>query len=1091
MLAYIDEVIVKSEPTFVEKTTDTIAIVVHVFYIDVWKEIIGYLLKLDMDYDLYVTVPECMADSDIKSMISDYPDMHIYMTENRGRDVLPFLQIMNIIGLDSYQYICKLHTKKTGDSPLGNVWRKLLYFDLLGSNKIVKKIISIFKNDKSIGMVTGKNTILDSERYDYGNTVKIDTLVDNSGFTSQNQYLFAGGTMFWIRAELIEPILNLFQSGALNFESEKGQKDNTLAHAIERFFGIICQLKYKKIVESPAKYSKLDDKVLNEVAALVLSQQYVGEDVFISQKHEIQLYRNSLEFKEKEIQTKDKEVLAYSEAVLFKEKELEVKDKEVLVYSETVILKDKEINMLLQNTESLTQQAESAWQLAESLRLKNRFKRLLPSSIMAQVQRIIQLATMIKHNPSVLKKVMYYIKRGEFEYLNGKIEEKCEKNLVETSSRIKIDPSIYFEEFKEKKYLLADTIVDIIIPVYNGYEYLEALFDSLEKHTTSSHRLIVIDDCSPDLRVKPYLLKRLQSHPSNIFIEHENNLGFVKSVNEGYSHTTGHFVLLNTDTELPAFWMERLMYPLLHMNKIASTTPFTNSGQIASFPEFIADNDIFEGMSVNNLDKIFRNVNAENFYEAIPTGVGFCMGVNYNLVQQIGFFEEEAFGRGYGEENDWCQRAIGQGYQNLLVPNLFVYHKHGGSFSAEDKASLMQENAIKLLDKHPNYDKDIQAYVKKDPHAILRHMLVLVASSKGKEGLYLVVDHALGGGANLYSKSLLKNLRQEEKKILHLTFDFYSNSYNLSFSYKNYTFDFSIETMKGVEVLLKELIFAEIFVNSLVSFKETSAMLILLRNLTEMSNARLIIPIHDYYPLCPNYTLLNEQSEFCEVPDLERCKQCMAKNDLEWKTFGNANTDVSTWRNNWNALLENATEIICFSNSSQEIFKRAYNNLDEKKIKVVPHSVPFLPPVIMSKKEKKEKITVGVLGAINIAKGAGILKELLREIEKRDLKINIVLIGEISESPKSDHFLVTGRYERKALPALVQSHEIDIFLIPSICPETFSYTTQEIIMMDMPLMVFNLGAPAERVKLYEKGIVLEKDYVSNIIQKLTEFFLEV
>jgi len=93
----------------------------------------------------------------------------------------------------------------------------------------------------------------------------------------------------------------------------------------------------------------------------------------------------------------------------------------------------------------------------------------------------------------------------------------------------------------------------------------------------------------------------------------------------------------------------------------------------------------------------------------------------------------------------------------------------------------------------------------------------------------------------------------------------------------------------------------------------------------------------------------------------------------------------------------------------------------------------------------------------------------------------VVLIGEISEFIKSPHFKVTGRYEREQLPDIIAQEQIDIFLIPSICPETFSYTTQEIMMMQMPLMVFDVGAPAERVAHYEKGHVLPHPDVEAIL----------
>ncbi|MBL0721143.1 MAG: glycosyltransferase family 2 protein, partial [Sulfurovum sp.] len=366
---------------------------------------------------------------------------------------------------------------------------------------------------------------------------------------------------------------------------------------------------------------------------------------------------------------------------------------------------------------------------------------------------ILKPFQIIKNNPMLLKKIWFYLKRGEVAYLLSKGKEKSQQNNEIGKEVVNISPNEYFTDFVIEKYKM-NISIDIIIPVYNGLEFLESLFNSLEGNTSSSaHRLIVIDDCSPDKMVKPYLLKRLEKHKNHIFIEHKENLGFVKSVNEAYSYTKNHFLILNTDTEVPEFWLERIMYPILKMDKVASTTPFTNSGQIASFPNFILDNDIFEGMSVNKLDKSFREVNAINFYAEAPTGVGFCMGINYNLTKDIGFFLEDEFGRGYGEENDWCQRAINQGYKNLIVPNLFVYHKHGGSFSIEDKKRLIKENSLKLLYKHTNYDRDIQDYIQTDIHKNLRDILVIIASST-KDGVNLVINQALGGGSNIYSDDL-------------------------------------------------------------------------------------------------------------------------------------------------------------------------------------------------------------------------------------------------------------------------------------------------------------------------------------------------
>ena len=1015
-LLYTKNEISKIVPLNPKVTQDKIAIVIHVFYMDIWAELLVYLKALEIPYDLYITVPENMSEDDIKYLMKDNPSIIVYMVENKGRDVLPFLQVIDIIGTNTYKYICKIHTKKTGESALGNVWRKLLYFDLLGSNKTVNNILDLFETTSEVGIVTGKNTILDSQKYTYGNNSKIDLLAEKSAINFDEKYFFAAGTMFWIRSELLETMMDLFKKNELIFEEEKGQKDNTLAHALERFFGIICQINNKSIIESPTLYSELSDKTLNEVSSLVLSQQYAGTDMFIEQK-------------------------------------------------QTIEEKDHQIHDLVD--------------LAESMRIKNRLKKLVPQNITSKLKKILSILKTVKNNPLVLKKVFYYLSRGDVAYLWSKIKEKSKNNLEKTAMMPQIKTSNFFKEFDIKEYSLQGITIDIIIPVYNGYEYLHALFNSLEKNTSSEYRLIVINDCSPDRKIKPYLKQRLEKHMNALFIDNEENLGFVKSVNKAVSHAKNHFVILNTDTELPPSWIERLMFPIINLSNIASTTPFTNSGQIASFPNFLEDNEIFENLSVSQLDKSFSTINPTHFYAELPTGVGFCMGVNYKLIQKIGFFDEETFAKGYGEENDWCQRAIQNGYTNIFVPNLFVYHKHGGSFTSEDKKQLSADNHIKLLKKHPQYDMDIQKYIQQNPHEILRNILILVASSQ-KTGIHLIFDHSLGGGANIYVNELQEKYIQEERNTLLIRYDFYTNNFKLYYHFKTYAFNFSISNFDELKVLISKLELKEIFLNSLVSYKQSYEFLNYFNSLMKVSNVDLILPIHDFYSICPSFTLLNAEGNYCNIPSLEICKSCMKNNTLEWKNLYSDKVDIALWRDLWSNLLEKSSSILCFSNSSKEILLKAYPNLDT--IKVIPHIVEPIEPVVLEQNKPSDTIVVGVLGAINHSKGSQIVKELVQKIEKENLNINVVIIGEISEKIKSKHFHVTGRYQHHELHDYIKKYHIDIFLIPSICPETFSYTTQEIIMMEMPLMVFNLGAPAERVANYTKG------YVVNIVN--TEAILD-
>ena len=89
-------------------------------------------------------------------------------------------------------------------------------------------------------------------------------------------------------------------------------------------------------------------------------------------------------------------------------------------------------------------------------------------------------------------------------------------------------------------------------------------------------------------------------------------------------------------------------------------------------------------------------------------------------------FDYETFEKGYGEENDWCRRAKKNGFKNVAVNNLFVYHKHGASFGEvinKSKEERIRENLVKLNQKHPEYDFEVQRFIKADPNKYQRTLL--------------------------------------------------------------------------------------------------------------------------------------------------------------------------------------------------------------------------------------------------------------------------------------------------------------------------------------------------------------------------------
>ncbi|HIP27469.1 MAG TPA: glycosyltransferase, partial [Flavobacteriaceae bacterium] len=396
---------------------------------------------------------------------------------------------------------------------------------------------------------------------------------------------------------------------------------------------------------------------------------------------------------------------------------------------------------------------------------------------------------------------------------------------------------------------------------------------------------------------------------------------------------------------------------------------------------------------------------------------------------------------------------------------------------------LLKVNAVKLLDRHPNYGKDVTAYIKENPHATLRQLLVLMAAN-AKVGTHLIFDHALGGGANIYTNELREKYVEEGKNVLLVQYDFYSHTFTLSHRYKIYDFKFKISNFSELQTFINKLHLREVFINNLVSYANTFELLDYIYTLISKNTTNLILPIHDFYTLSPSYNLLNEEGKYNLQDCLDNTK--MSANMQEWRNFYSDDVDMPKWKAIWTKLFDSSHKVLCFSNSSKNIVLEAYPSI-EKKITVSPHIVECISPIVLEKDPNKTITTIGVLGAIDYVKGAQIVKQIVQLIDRNHLDIHIVVIGEITEQISSKHFKVTGRYKRKKLPQLIEEHKVDIFLIPSIIPETFSYTTQEIIMMEQPLMVFDLGAPAERVAKYDKGYIIEEISAKAILEVIKKF----
>jgi len=234
--------------------TDTMAIVIHAFYEDVFDEIIEHLKGVKgVPFKLFVTTPYEQVGSIESTLQSSGLAYHLHPVKNHGRDVLPFLKVTKRIINEGYAYILKIHTKKSKHREDGDIWRHDLYSKLL-NEKSIHMALSSFNDNPNLGVIGPSGHLVSMDFYWGSNAQAVEGLAHRLGQTSKQikSLHFVAGTMFFARMDALLPLLNLAISDA-NFEPETGQVDGTLAHAIERAISISLAAKSYELTDTDMK----------------------------------------------------------------------------------------------------------------------------------------------------------------------------------------------------------------------------------------------------------------------------------------------------------------------------------------------------------------------------------------------------------------------------------------------------------------------------------------------------------------------------------------------------------------------------------------------------------------------------------------------------------------------------------------------------------------------------------------------------------------------------------------------------------------------------------------------------------------------
>lgn len=442
---------------------------------------------------------------------------------------------------------------------------------------------------------------------------------------------------------------------------------------------------------------------------------------------------------------------------------------------------------------------------------------------------------------SPLRKLNRFVSRKNITSGSTANLEESRQYIVDTSSITRPDKPVF-----------------VILPVYRDTELtLDCINRALPAiKETSGSKLLIINDCSPENDMLGALDKVQTAHSEHVqLLSNAVNLGFVRTINRGLELAAGaDVVLLNSDVLLPIDWLQRLRTEAYSHPRAGTVTPLSNNTTICTFPDFLEDNPLPLNLSVDAVDDAFRGDRLPNV--SAPTGVGFCMYMRSDCIEAVGILNDRDFPRGYGEENDFCQRAIAKGWLNLVTPNLFAYHKGGVSFGAE-KASLI-ECATATIDRlYPSYHAAVRDFIQHDPlkGARITRLIRLLAQQPVSKILH--VTHTLGGGTQQHVLELAEyHLTEKTAYSLILTpgdsqddvvlkFGISSNSDSLSFSIPN-----------ELEYLVKILVAIGI---NIVHYHHLFGLNDNIIGIERDIGAKHYFTSHDYYMLGGNPTLTDEE----------------------------------------------------------------------------------------------------------------------------------------------------------------------------------------------------------------------------------------
>lgn len=618
-------------------------------------------------------------------------------------------------------------------------------------------------------------------------------------------------------------------------------------------------------------------------------------------------------------------------------------------------------------------------------------------------------------------------------------------------SEVSLRPKLSGSETKSK----ANHVIDIVVPVFAGRDETLSCIESVLATTSREEaELVVVNDASPDLDLCNALDCLARSGRLTL-LTNRTNLGFPGSANRGMSfHRDRDVVILNSDTEVFGDWLERLKDAAYRESDVGTVSPF---GEAASIVSYTANHATpCTKAQAEEIDSIARKVNARKFVD-LPVGVGFCMYIHRACLDAVGEFDESSFGKGYGEENDFCLRAHRLGWRHVAATDLFVKHCGARSYGRA-KMALRERNGRVLNARFPGYDSIVADFVAADPLLCARRAIDIERLIRAAINPVLLVTSNVSGGVKRHVESRLSEPKAQRRTVLLLhpgKTPGRPDQVRLSspeLALENLVFN----VPSDLTLLRDSLLNLGLQGIELHHFIDLSPQVI---ELVTSLGVRHEVYVHDYSWICPRICLADGNGFYCGEPSEDECEVCIRQNG----TALVESITVRALRERSARILKDAYSVIAPTMDARARLARYFPSLT---VKVTPwESAIRRPPPLAAAAGKL--IRVAVIGAISDPKGYRVLLECARDAAARNLDLDFVVIGFTCGDDAlldTGRVFITGPYNDQEVAGLLKREKCQVALYPSVVPETWCYALSHSLAQGIPIIAFDLGAIAERLR---------------------------